>query len=355
MFSKIEITKPDEKLKIDFSKIEKYRILASDEIPKPDIVLQFQDKIIATRKNVFGVTGKAKVGKTFLMTLLNQSVLLKGEFQNTIKSYLPAGKDKIVYIDTEQSSYHVNLVMKRIFDVVGSKKIDNLLMYNFDAVGTDNRLEYTKHLIYNTKGVGLVIIDGIADLVKTINDEIIASEMADNLRIWATECDISIGYVLHQNPGDTGKMRGHLGTILMNKSETVIQISSAIDNDAIKVVEAVQTRNAKPDNWSFEIIDGIPVIQDECYTETKPGRPKAKLLNDIERYGLLNTVFSTVKNEDGIHSNILIERIRCAYTDTHGDISSRKVEDFVKYAKEMNWLVTDGHKQPYFLYPFKTN
>jgi hypothetical protein len=148
-------------------------------------------------------------------------------------------------------------------------------------------------------------------------------------------------------------MRGHLGTTLMNKSETVIQISSAIDNDSIKVVEAVQTRNAKPDNWSFEIIDGIPVIQDECYTEVKPGRPKAKILNDIERYSLLNLVFSTVKAEDGIHSNILIERIRCAYVDTHGEASVTTIEKFVKYAKEMNWLVTDGHKKPYFLYPFK--
>ena len=213
-----------------------------------------------------------------MMTLINGAVLKKGE-TGVLASYLPKGKDRILYIDTEQSDYHVSLVVKRIKDIAEENRMDNLLMYAFDSVPTQSRYEYTEFLIENTPNIGLVIIDGIADLVKTVNDEIIACDMADTLRRWATVNDIAIGYVLHQNPSDNAKMRGHLGTVLMNKSETVIQISSSKEDESVKLVETTQTRNKKPDNWSFVMMDRKPVIMDQCYTETKIGSNPNLVLN----------------------------------------------------------------------------
>ena len=264
MIEEIQINS-DVKKKVSALDIEKYRIRHTDEIPLPDTVLSFGGQVVSTRKNIFGITGKAKVGKSFLMTLINGAVLKKGE-TGVLASYLPKGKDRILYIDTEQSDYHVSLVVKRIKDIAEENRMDNLLMYAFDSVPTQSRYDYTEFLIENTPNIGLVIIDGIADLVKTVNDEIIACDMVDTLRRWATVNDIAIGYVLHQNPSDNAKMRGHLGTVLMNKSETVIQISSSKEDESVKLVETTQTRNKKPDNWSFEILDGTPVIMDECYT-----------------------------------------------------------------------------------------
>jgi len=94
--------------KMVLSEILKYRILPSDEIPKPDAVLFFNNQMVMSRQNISCVTGKAKVGKTFLMTLINEAILHKGEFQGVLSSYLPKGKDKIIYIDTEQSKYHIS-------------------------------------------------------------------------------------------------------------------------------------------------------------------------------------------------------------------------------------------------------
>jgi len=307
MFEKIQIDKKEEK-SISFLDTEKYRIKHTDEIPLPDTVLSFGGQVVSTRKNIFGITGKAKVGKSFLMTLINGAVLKKGE-TGVLASYLPKGKDKILYIDTEQSDYHVSLVVKRIKNLADEKKMDNLLMYAFDSVPTQSRFDYTEFLIHNTKDLGLVIIDGIADLVKTVNDEIIACDMADTLRRWATVQDVAIGYVLHQNPSDNSKMRGHLGTVLMNKSETVVQISSSKENESVKLVETTQTRNKKPDNWSFEIIDGVPVIMDECYTEPKAGRKPAIILTDVDRYGLLIKVFAGSPPAVGISPTVLKESI----------------------------------------------
>lgn len=341
-----------EKNKISISEIEKYRIRHTDEIPLPDTVLSFGGQVVSTRKNIFGITGKAKVGKSFLMTLIIGAVVKKGE-TGVLASYLPKGKDKILYIDTEQSDYHVSLVIRRIKKIAEENRIDNLLMYAFDSVPTQSRFDYTEFLIMNTDDIGLVIIDGIADLVKSVNDEIIACDMADTLRRWATVKDVAIGYVLHQNPSDNSKMRGHLGTVLMNKSETVIQISSSKENESVKLVETTQTRNRKPDNWSFEIINGTPVVMDECYTEPKPGRKPTVILTDIDRYSLLNKVFTGVLPSVGISPTVLKENITDEYVSMYGPTGDTKIKEFMAYCREKKWLVQpDGNRTNYFLYEF---
>jgi hypothetical protein len=352
MIEPIIIGGNEEKKEISIQDIEKYRIKHTDEIPLPDTVLSFGGQVVSTRKNIFGITGKAKVGKSFLMTLINAAVLKKGE-TGVLASYLPKGKDKILYIDTEQSDYHVSLVVKRIKCIAEENRMDNLLMYAFDSVPTQSRFDYTEFLIQNTKDIGLVIIDGIADLVKTVNDEIIACDMADTLRRWATVNDIAIGYVLHQNPSDNAKMRGHLGTVLMNKSETVIQISSSKENEAIKLVETTQTRNRKPDNWSFEIINGSPVIMNECYTEPKAGRKQVRILTDIERYSLLTKVFAGIPLAEGISPTVLKENIKDEYAASFGSVGDTKIKEFIAYCREKKWLVQpDGNRTNYFLYEF---
>jgi len=280
-----EIPLDDKKIpdaKMALSEILKYRILPTDEIPKPDAVLFFNSQMVMSRQNISCVTGKAKVGKTFLMTLINEAILNKGEFQGVLSSYLPKGKDKIIYIDTEQSKYHISLILQRIKAVISNEKLENVLMFNFDALSTEKRCNATETLLYAMEDVGVCIIDGIADLVYDTNDIRESANMVDNLRKWATERDIHIINVLHQNPSQSEKMRGHLGTILTNKSETVIQISSSKEEESVKLVETLATRNKKPDNWSFEIIDGTPQIMDVTYEEPKAGRKVQKVLKNFE-------------------------------------------------------------------------
>lgn len=352
MFEQIEIGKEPVKTKLSLNELLQYRVLPSEEVPKPDAVLFFNDQMVMSRQNISCVTGKAKVGKTFLMTLINESILHKGEFQGVLSSYLPKGKDKIIYIDTEQSKYHISLILQRIKRVITDEKIDNVYMFNFDALSTENRRNSVETLIYNLEGVGVVIIDGIADLIYDTNDIRESANMVDDLRKWATEKDLHIVNVLHQNPSQSDKMRGHLGTILTNKSETVIQISSSKENESIKLVETLATRNRKPDNWSFEIIDGNPVIMENTYEEPKAGRKVQKQLNDIERYDIITSVFIGPYSTNGIGYTILMERIREIHIEKFGSIGVNNLKDLVKYCREKNWVVNDGPKTNYFLHPF---
>ena len=335
---------PIKEKKLSLEDIEKYRVRHTDEVPKPDVVLSIGGQIVSTRKNIFGISGKAKVGKSFLMTLINSIVLKKGEM-GVLESYLPKGKDKILYFDTEQSLYHVSLMLNRVKKIVEERKMDNLLMYAFDSLRTDDRYEYVKFLINNIEGVGLVIIDGVADLVKSVNDEVMAVDLADTLRRLATERDVAIGYVLHQNPSDNVKMRGHLGTVLMNKSETVIQISTSKEDESVKLVDTLQTRNKKPENWSFEIIDGQPVIMDEVFEEKPKGRIKVKQLTDDERKNILAVIYSDVRKDLGLGYTVLVEKVR----EVHGNLGVTSAKEMVKYCKEMGWIANDGSRSNYFL------
>lgn len=343
---KIEL-KTDEIEKVNLEHILSFRVLPSDEIQKPDAVLYFGEQMVMTRQNISCVTGKAKVGKTFLMTLINQAILQKGEF-NILRSYLQKGKDKIIYIDTEQSKYHISLILQRIKKVIATEKLENILMFNFDALSTNERKYYVEQLIYGIDGVGVVIIDGVADLIYDTNDIRESADMADSLRKWATQRDLHIINVLHQNPSDNQKMRGHLGTILTNKSETVIQISSSKEDESVKLVETLATRNKKPDNWSFEIIDGQPQIMETTYEVPVIGRKVKKLWTNHERYSVLLKAFSDVKKSKGIGYSILLEKVR----ENVSEMGDNAIKEFIKYSKEMNWIVQDVPKGAYFLHDF---
>lgn len=326
--------------KISYDQILKLRILPTDDIPKPEAVLFFHDQMVMSRKNISCITGKAKVGKTFLMTLLNISVLKKGEF-GTLQSYLPKGKDKIIYIDTEQSDYHILLILQRIQKEVSP---DKLMMFNFDAKSVEERKDFTRELIYNTPECGLLVIDGIADLIYDPNDIRESSQMVSELRKWATDCDLHIVNVIHQNPSENTKMRGHLGTILTNKAETVIQISSSKEDESVKLVETLATRNRKPENWSFEIIDGQPTIMDECYEIPKTGRKVVKTLTEEDRKEILNKIYSDVRKDLGLGYTVLVEKVK-----ENSNLAIVGSKDFVKYAKEMGWINNDGPRTNYFL------
>lgn len=343
---KIQLSEPVTDKK-PLSHILSFRVLPSDEIPQPDAVLYFGEQMVMTRQNISCVTGKAKVGKTFLMTLINQAILQKGEF-NILRSYLQKGKDKIIYIDTEQSKYHISLILQRIKKVISDEKLDNIYMFNFDALSTNERKSYVEQLIYELDGVGVVIIDGVADLIYDTNDIRESADMADSLRKWATQRDLHIINVLHQNPSDNSKMRGHLGTILTNKSETVIQISSSKDDESIKLVETLATRNKKPENWSFEIVEGYPQIMDETYVAPTAGRKVKKVWKDHERYNVLLETYADVKKSKGLGYSVLIEKVR----ENVSDMGDNAVKEFVKYAKEMNWICQDVPKGAYFLHDF---
>ena len=87
----------------------------------------------------------------------------------------------------------------------------------------EERIAIVREAIYRTENVGLVIIDGIRDMVYDINSSGESTRVISLLMTWTGERNIHIHTILHQNKGDENA-RGHIGTELSNKAETVLQV-----------------------------------------------------------------------------------------------------------------------------------
>ena len=79
-----------------------------------------------------------------------------------------------------------------------------------------------KHAVKDC-GAGLVVIDGIADLVSDVNNLDESSMVIQKLMKWTEELDCHIITVIHSNYGSE-KPTGHLGSYLEKKAETQIQL-----------------------------------------------------------------------------------------------------------------------------------
>ena len=135
--------------------------------------------IIGTFGNISVITGKAKSRKTYVITSIVGALLKKGNFLN-FTADLPEGKDKILLFDTEQGKKHSKKCNKRclnIADLPDNENNNRLHYYRLRGMSPYNSREFIEYVITNTENVGFVIIDGIKDLVCSINDEKEATEI----------------------------------------------------------------------------------------------------------------------------------------------------------------------------------
>jgi hypothetical protein len=350
------------------NKIKKFKVSVDDEVPMPEIVLSVCDsngqnkRMVMTRQNISCVTAQAKVGKTFLVKLIVSAILKRGLFQNRLLSELPLNRDKILYIDTEQSKFHVKLGLSQIKEMLGKeneKELNRMQVYQFDAVSTLERLEFVKWLIYNEKP-DFVVLDGISDLALDTNNLKEADELVTNLRIWATENNCHICNVIHQNPNDMQtKMKGHLGTKLQDKSEIVIGVAIDKENDSNRIVQSLASRNRKPDPFEFNINEkGMPEIQEFEVSQSKLTGKKTRKTDkpEHELYQILTIVFSKNKNEINYYLyGKLKEQIRLEFEKMYKDaLGDSNAKELIAKFIDKNWIICEGTKgnSRYFLGEF---
>ena len=94
---------------------------------------------------------------------------------------------------------------------------------------------------YEFEGIHLVVIDGIADLVRCANDEGESVAVVEELYRLAGIYNTCIVCVLHYVPNGL-KLRGHLGSEVQRKAATIISIEKDKD-PAISVVKALKVRD----------------------------------------------------------------------------------------------------------------
>ena len=219
------------------------QIKATDTYETPPQIIWIDNSTIATLGNFSASTGKAKSKKTFNVSALVAASLAGKQVLN-YRAHLPEGKRRILYVDTEQSRYHCHTVLERILRLAGlpttadSENLDFICLREYSPTVRISVIDYA---LRQGKGYGLVIIDGIRDLMLDINSTSESVEVINKMMEWSSRYDLHIHCVLHLNKGDNN-VRGHIGTEMSNKAETVLVISKCNENPSVSEVHALHIR-----------------------------------------------------------------------------------------------------------------
>ena len=238
----------------------------NSNIPTPEELRAYIDESVISVTGTYDQSASVLMVDDFTIGTLGNFSASIGKAKSTVLHYracFPEGKRKILYIDTEQGKNHCQKVLDRILRLAGLPKdcdADNLKMLALRKYSPEVRLAITEQAIGMIPDLGLVIIDGIRDFVYDINSPGESTDVISRLMRWTDDRQIHIHTILHQNKNDE-HARGHVGTELNNKAETIMQIEPDKDDKSISVVEALHIRGRKFESFAFR-------INDECLPET---------------------------------------------------------------------------------------
>lgn len=228
--------------------LAKYLLDPTEEIKNPpsvlDLCIGLERYTLATAGNIALVQGKAKSRKSYFVSALAAAAIREGYSEGLIKSGLVTGK--VLYFDTEQGDYHAQKVNQRILHLAGiPKEIGQQKLQYFALRRADtnaDRLSIIEYALKKIDGVSLCIIDGIVDVANGVNEEPEAIALVSKLMKISAEKKLHLITVLHENKNDRGA-KGHLGSYLVQKSETVYGVSKSEDGNGT-YIEGLYTRNA---------------------------------------------------------------------------------------------------------------
>ena len=254
-----------------FDILEKSFINTSISVPKPPIAMYIEDKSafdIIERQRLFTlgnfsvITGKGKSKKTFLTSLIIAAAATGGIIQNKFYGSLPENKRTVLLFDTEQSGYDAWMTCKRV-ERIANNNVSMFEGFDLREYKPLERCEIIEYAIEKYKdSLGFVVIDGIADLAKAINDEEEATRIGSMLLRLTKQYNIHILTVIHQNKGDN-YATGHLGSMLIKKAEAVISVERDAKNKTRSIVSCDNMRGAADfELFAMDIKDHLPVIPD---------------------------------------------------------------------------------------------
>jgi len=224
---------------------------------------------IGTYGNFSFVQAPPKTKKTFFISLL-ASVYLSGgnNFGGKMRGYRD-GKC-LIHFDTEQGHWHSQRVFKRVQDMANMQDFGCYHTYALRTINYKQRMQFIEYCLEENKDKnGLVIIDGIADLVSDVNSIEESNLCVQKIMEWSARYKCHIVTVIHSNYG-SDKPTGHLGSFLMKKTENQIQLEANTVNKEWITVSCKNSRGYAFETFSFSINEfGLPFVVGEIYDPLK--------------------------------------------------------------------------------------
>jgi hypothetical protein len=212
---------------------EVYRITSHTPIAKPVPVITINDEIISTEGNLTTISGASKSGKSaFTSILLAGAISTDGlidglEFVNVLPN---VHKKAVIHIDTEQAKHkHQNNLLSVLKRANMEDDCDYLLSYNIRQLEIAQYTEITTQIceraLRKCGGIHLMVIDGIADFIKDVNDAEQSTAIVKYFEELAIKYQTPIIVIVHTNPG-SDKERGHLGSQCQRKCESLLMVKT---------------------------------------------------------------------------------------------------------------------------------
>ena len=221
---------------------------------------------ICTYGNFSFVQAPPKSMKTFFISLLGSAFCNPdGEFTKGMNSF--RDNKHFVHFDTEQGDWHSQRVFKRIEWMNNGLNLDFYHTFALRKIGYKDRIDFIQYYLdcmrEEGKEIGLVVIDGIADLVSDANNLEESSAIVQKIMSWTSIYNCHIVTVIHSNVkgNGIGSPTGHLGSFLEKKAETQIELERDENKFGCITVSCKRSRNTPFESFDFMLNEnGLPKI-----------------------------------------------------------------------------------------------
>ena len=318
--------------------------------PVAQMVVSVNDVPLGTQGNILCITGGEGTGKSNYVTALiagaiGQSDNNKDKVMDTLGvSVCENSKRKaILFYDTEQSEVQTYKNITNLLRRCGRETMPEYLKtYCLTGMSRKERLQAIIQSMdkfhYQFRGIHMVVIDGIADLIKGANDETESIAVVEELYRLTGIYNTCIVTILHFIPSGL-KLRGHLGSELQRKAAAILLIEKDTD-PSVSVVKALKVRDGSP-------LD-VPIMQFawdkdagmHVYLGEKPKEEKEKRKED-ELVAVARDIFG---RQDFITYVDLAEQIQAIL-----DVKERTAKSYIKFMREKEIIRKDPSNQSYYI------
>lgn len=313
---------------------------------KAQEIISAGDVPLGTQGNILCITGGEGTGKSnYVAALVAGSIKPENVRIDTlgIHVYENSQNKAILLYDTEQSEVQL---FKNVFNLLKrakqAEKPEELKAFCLTGMSRKERLQAIVQSMdkfhYQCGGIQLVVIDGIADLVHSANDEAESLRVVDELYRLAGIYQTCIVCVLHYVPNGL-KLRGHLGSELQRKAAAILSIE--LDNDpTISVVKALKVREGSPLDVPLMQFTWNKEVGMHLYLGEKPREEKEKR-KEKELVSVTREVFDQQKFITYIDLCEQIQQIM--------DVKERTAKSYIRFMREKEIIIKDPSNQSYFI------
>ena len=295
---------------------------------------------LGTQDNLFCITGGEGTGKSNYIAAILAGTLGAERLQaeQTLGLEVTANPKglAVLHYDTEQSEAQLYKNLGKTLRRAGVKSVPEFYHSLYLAsLSRKDRLKIIRESMdlfhHKHGGIHLVVIDGIADLIRSANDETDSIAIVDELYRLAGIYNTCIICVLHFVPNGI-KLRGHIGSELQRKAAGILSIERD-DHPKYSVVKALKVRDGSPLDvpmmlFGWDKALDMHVYRGEKSKEDKDRRKSSELL------AVVRELFRTTSH--------LSYQDLCEVLMRELEIKDRTAKKYIAYMKEQGILRQDA-------------